>query len=82
MLECVEDGLHEAVGEGGKLIVPQFQPFQRVQVLKTFVWDGVDAAVPELVRNTICIRYVLTGYFEATNSLYVLQTLEMSQSPG
>ena len=42
MLEGVEHGLHEAVGQTLKLIVPEFEPLQRMQILKRLVRDCVD----------------------------------------
>ena len=42
MLEGVEHGLHEAVGQTLQLIVPEFEPLQRMQILKRLVRDCVD----------------------------------------
>ena len=63
MLEGVEHGLHEAVGQTLQLIVPEFEPLQRMQILKRLVRDCVDTGTYQtcklcltIMENTILVE--------------------------
>ena len=53
MLEGVEHGLHEAVGQTLQLIVPEFEPLQRMQILKRLVRDCVDTGTYQTCK--LCV---------------------------
>ena len=42
VLESVQYWLHQTVGEAGQLVIPQFEPLQRVEIFKGLIRYLVD----------------------------------------
>ena len=43
VLESVQYWLHQTVGESLQLIIPQFQPLQRMEIFESLIWNSVYA---------------------------------------
>ena len=75
MLEGVEDGLHEAVGQTLQLIVPEFEPLQRMQILERLVRDCVDTRTNQTCKQCLTMFRMENTILVESRSRCLLQVL-------